>query len=101
MAVGFILDFANMGQDKYEAVMKEIGLDQKGAKWPEGIISHVAGKTANGWSVVDVWDSEQAFGRFKETRLGPAFGKVGGVPEPRVTTFTVFHRHPSAQYPSG
>jgi hypothetical protein len=95
MAAGFVLDFANMGQDKYDAVMKELGLVVgSNANYPQGILSHVAGKTPGGWCVVDVWESEAAFGRFRETRLGPAFAKVGGIPDPRVTTFQVYNKFP-------
>ncbi len=54
MSVAFVLQFDNMGQDKYEAVMRELGLDRLGANWPEGILGHTAGKTANGWCVVDI-----------------------------------------------
>jgi hypothetical protein len=95
MAIGFVLDFANMGQDKYDAVMKELHLGiGSNANWPEGILTHSAGKTATGWCVIDVWESEAHFGKFRETRLGPAFAKVGGIPEPKVTTFQVYNRFP-------
>ncbi len=95
MAIGFILEFANMGPDKYEAVMKELGLKPgSNGNYPEGIISHQAGKSPNGWCVVDIWESEAAFGKYRETRLGPAFAKVGGIPEPKVTTFQVHNRFP-------
>ena len=95
MAVGIILDFANMGQDKYEAVMKELGLAVgSNGNYPDGILTHIAGKTPTGWCVVDVWESEEKLGKFREARLGPAFAKVGGIPEPRVTTFQVHNRFP-------
>ena len=55
MSVALILQFDNVGQDKYDAVMRELGLDRLGAKWPEGILGHTAGKTADGWCVVDIW----------------------------------------------
>ena len=90
MPVGFVLEFANIGQDKYEAIMKELGLKVgSNAGWPEGILTHVAGPTPNGMCVVDVWESEAAFGKFMDSRLGPAFAKVGGMPQPKVTTFQV------------
>ena len=95
MAVGFILEFAGIGPEKYEAIMKELGLKVgSNGGWPEGIISHAAGKTASGMCVVDIWESEAHFGKFQETRLGPAFAKVGGMPEPKVTTFQVANRFP-------
>ena len=93
MSVAFVLQFDNLGQDKYDAVLRELGLDRIGAKWPEGILGHTAGKTANGWGVVDIWESEAAFAKFRESRLGPAFTSVGGIPEPKVTTFQVYNRY--------
>jgi hypothetical protein len=48
--------------------------------WPSGIISHVAGFTSDGMYVVDVWESQQDFDAFADTRLMPAFEAVGGLP---------------------
>jgi hypothetical protein len=94
MAVGFLLQFDKLGQDKYEAVMRELGLDHMGAKWPDGLLGHTAGSTpTGGWCVVDIWESEAAFGKFRDSRLGPAFAKVGGIAEPKVTTFQVYNRY--------
>lgn len=93
MSVAFVLEFNNLVQDKYDAITRELGLDQIGAKWPDGILGHTAGKTANGWCVVDIWESEAAFAKFRQARLEPAFAKVGGIPEPRVTTFQVYARY--------
>jgi hypothetical protein len=95
MAVGFILEFSGVGSDKYDAAMKELGLVQgSDANWPDGIISHVAGTNDAGAVVVDVWESEAHFGRFQESRLGPALAKVGGMPQPTVTTFQVVNKFP-------
>ena len=95
MAVIFVLDFPNTGMDKYDAVTKALGLDKKDAKWPKGIISHVAGKTSDGLCVVDVWESEEAFARFRDGELSPAFQKVGGIPQPRVTTAKLHNQYPA------
>src|SRR5437773_7010889 len=92
MAVMFSMEFTGVGADKYDAVMKELGLDKKGAKWPKGYLSHVAGKSPDGMSVVDVWESEAAFAKFREKQLMPAFEKVGGLPEPRVVVSKVVNR---------
>lgn len=92
MAVGLIMRFPGVGSDKYDAIMEELGLPfgDMGGDWPEGIISHAAGSTPDGgWTVVDVWESQQAFDRFLASRLEPAFEKVGGMPEPDVTPFRV------------
>jgi heme-degrading monooxygenase HmoA len=72
--------------------MSELGLDRMGAKWPDGVLGHTAGKTADGWCVVDIWESETAFAKFQESRLAEVFTKVG-IPEPKVTTFQVHNRY--------
>ncbi|MBI3856448.1 MAG: hypothetical protein HY293_12245 [Planctomycetes bacterium] len=89
MAIMFIVELPGVGQDKYDAVMKELGLDKAGGTWAKGIRSHSAGAGAGGWTVVDVWDSEADFAAFQQARLGPAFQKVGGLPEPKVTAIPV------------
>lgn len=40
------------------------------------IVSHVAGPTPDGWRVVDVWESEEALGRFRQ-KLMPLLEQVG------------------------
>jgi hypothetical protein len=98
MAVMSVLEFAHLGHEKYDALLKELGLDQSGAKWPDGILSHTAGKTAGGWCVVDVGESESAFEEFRATRLSPAFERVGGIPEPCITAVQVRNRHPATAH---
>jgi hypothetical protein len=87
------LEFPNMTEDKYRAVMRELGLDTKDAKWPDGSLEHTAGPSETGWAVFDVWQSEAHWKRFLEQRLSPAFLKVGGISPPRVRTFEVHNRH--------
>ncbi len=51
--------------------------------WPvEGLLAHIAGEGANGFRVVDVWESEDAFRRFGE-KLMPVLQEIGvdGQPE--------------------
>lgn len=53
------------------------------ADWPvEGMLVHVAGQSATGFRVVDVWKSEDDFRRFGE-KLMPILKEVGveGAPE--------------------
>jgi hypothetical protein len=95
MAVAFVLQFDSLDQPKYDAVMRELGLDRDGAEWPDGILEHTAGKTPDGWCVVDIWESEGDFAKFREARLGPASSKVGGMPQPKVTSFPVYNRYPA------
>ena len=52
--------------------------------WPvEGSIFHTAGQGENGFRVVDVWESEEAFQAFGE-HLGPIIEEVGVTAQPEV-----------------
>ena len=54
------------------------------ADWPvEGLLFHTAGESPSGFRIVDVWESEDAFGRFGEA-LMPILGEVGMTDEPEV-----------------
>jgi hypothetical protein len=45
--------------------------------WPvQGLLVHVAGEGTEGFRVVDVWESEEAFNQFGETLL-PILQEVG------------------------
>jgi heme-degrading monooxygenase HmoA len=89
MAVCLVMQFAGVDAGKYEEVMEELRLRGDKPDWPSGIISHVAGFTSDGMYVVDVWESQEDFDAFVESRLMPAFDAVGGVPQPQITTFEV------------
>jgi hypothetical protein len=49
---------------------------------PAGLILHVAGPTAEGVRVIDIWESEQAWQRFRAERLAPAIAALGGPARP-------------------
>lgn len=52
--------------------------------WPGGgILFHAAGPTDDGFRVIDVWESEEAFQRFGEV-IGPVLQEVGFPGEPRL-----------------
>src|SRR4051812_8498478 len=44
---------------------------------PDGLIQHVAASDGNSIVVADVWESEEALGRFFEERLGKALREAG------------------------
>lgn len=52
---------------------------------PEGLILHIAGPTAEGFRVIDVWRSEDAWERFRNDRLAPAIAALGGPARPAPT----------------
>lgn len=84
---------AGVDTSKYETVMEELGLRSANPNWPHGILSHVAGGTGEGMCVVDVWESQQDFDAFMNSRLKPAFDAVGGLPQPRVTSFQAYNSY--------
>ncbi len=96
MSVGLIMQFDGVGSEQYDQVMRELGLalhNDSGDNWPAGIVSHVAGaRPEGGWTVVDVWESQDAFDKFMNDRLGPALGAVGTLPEPTVSPFEVHNQ---------
>lgn len=52
--------------------------------WPAGgLLFHVAGPTDDGFRVIDVWESEEAFAAFGET-IGPILQEVGFPGEPKL-----------------
>jgi hypothetical protein len=54
------------------------------ADWPvEGLLAHAAGEGEGGFRVVDVWESQEAFGRFGET-LVPILREMGVEGDPEV-----------------
>jgi hypothetical protein len=57
---------------------------------PVGLILHVAGPTAEGVRVIDIWESEQAWQRFRAERLAPAIAALGGPACPE-STFRDLH----------
>jgi hypothetical protein len=78
MAVWFSLELP-MTEQQADAILRELGLTDKPAP---GQIFHVEGMTGGTIRVVDVWESEEAFGQFMQERLGPAFQRAGvQVPE--------------------
>lgn len=92
MSVLVTVEMQGMGTDKYDAVMKEMGLNKKGAKWPKGAESHVASAANDGLFVVDVWKSEADFKKFTEKTLGPALGKLGISVQPKITVRPLHNR---------
>ena len=86
MAIVMVQDIPGGTQEQYDEVAKRLtggrGLGSL-ADWPtDGILSHVAGPTADGWRVVDVWESEEAFARFGAV-IGPILEEIGmgGLPQ--------------------
>ena len=52
---------------------------------PAGLILHVAGPTDEGFRIIDVWESEEAWQDFRDLRLAPAIAALGGPSRPAPT----------------
>jgi hypothetical protein len=61
--------------DMYEAVSEKAMV---GGQLPEGCQLHIAGPVEEGWRVITVWDSPEAFDRFREEKLLPAIREIAG-----------------------
>jgi hypothetical protein len=60
------------------------------ADWPvEGLLVHIAGPGENSFRVVDVWESEEAFGRFGES-LMPILQDIGVQGRPEIYSAHTF-----------
>jgi hypothetical protein len=83
MSEVLVLEFEGLGRNAYDAVNRELGLnnDWSAGEIPAGLIDHVAGASSAGWVVVEVWESREAQAAFMENRLGAAL-QAGGVTEP-------------------
>lgn len=81
MPIVAVFELPNFTQEQYEeSVVKVTGGKSRvesPADWPvEGLLAHIAGQGENGFRVVDVWASEEAFNRFGET-LMPILAELG------------------------
>ena len=99
MAVCIIMEFAGMNAERYEALMNQLRLRGVNPAFPNGVVSNVVGFTRDGAYVVNVLGLEALFEDFLLNRLTPALGAVGGLPQPRVTTFEVYKSYTAS--PSG
>jgi hypothetical protein len=86
MAIGMIFDIPGVTQAQYEQVRKAVSPDNR---LPSGMLSHVGGPTDNGWCVVEVWESDEAAGKFFQEQLGQELQKAGINGQPR--RFEVFN----------
>lgn len=73
MAIITLLEFPGLTQEQYERA----GASLAGGP-PEGILYHSCGSYGDGWRVVDIWESREAFDRFVDDAFLPAVRSAGG-----------------------
>jgi hypothetical protein len=84
MAYGILFEFTDeVGKKHYDAVNAKLGVDMAGGSgpFPAGLRSHAGGASADGFFVIEVWDSKGEQEQWMAERLGPALAEVG-VPAP-------------------
>lgn len=88
MPIVAVFQAPSLTQERYEESVRRVP-DGKNrlespADWPvEGLLAHVAGQGENGFRIVDVWESEDAFRRFGGT-LMPILDEVGVEGQPEI-----------------
>jgi hypothetical protein len=80
-----------VGTDMYDGVNAAMDIDNDP---PAGLIFHWAGEVDGKWTITDIWESREAYDRFRDERLFPAIRQVSGMdpaegPQPTVTESAV------------
>ena len=89
MSVVAVFQGPSLTQEKYEQTVRKLTGGKKprmesASDWPvAGLLVHIAGNGANGFRVVDVWESEEAFRSFGEA-LMPILQELGIDVQPEV-----------------
>ena len=65
---------SGMTAEQYDNVWED--LKKEGHSNPKGLIHHVGAPSKDGWTVVDVWESDEHFNEFGKT-LAPIMEKNG------------------------
>ena len=72
MAVALLLEFPGATQEQFDQIAEKIGNMS-----PPGLLYHVEGPIEGGWRVVDVWESQEAVGKFFQETLGYVLQEAG------------------------
>ena len=92
MAYGVVHQFAGGTKEQYEASVAAV--HPSDGSLPEGQVSHVAGPSADGWTIVAIHDSKESWERFRDGTIMPRLeaGIDGGfAAPPEETTFEVYN----------
>ena len=82
MAWAYVQTVPDGSLEEYDKVTREMG----DIGIPEGLIIHVAGKVGGGIRIINVWESEGHYERFRDETLIPAFQRAfGGMPDAEAT----------------
>lgn len=90
MAYAIVNEFPGGTKQNYEAAVAVVHPSPD--TLPEGQTYHYAGPTADGWTVIAIWDSKERWESFRDDTLLPGLQGLGadGFPgPPQVTEFEV------------
>ncbi len=68
-----------LNAEMYEALTSKV---MPGDQLPDGCELHIGGPVEGGWRVITVWESREAFRRFREAKLLPAIKELAGEEPP-------------------
>jgi hypothetical protein len=88
MPVVVVHEGPTLTQERYEEIVRKLtggkSRLESPSDWPvDGLLVHAVGQAGSGFRVVDVWESEEAFGRFGEA-LEPILQETGVEDPPEV-----------------
>jgi hypothetical protein len=86
MAVGVLMNFSGGDNAAYNRVLERMGLTE--GRPPAGALFHMAGETDDGFRVVDIWESAEAYQKFAQEQIGPLSG-AEGFPAPEVSMWEI------------
>ena len=90
MVVAVQLDFRESMIDQYDQMAERLGM-LPGSPAQRHELFHWVMKTDDGFRVVDVWESKEAFEEFEQEKLQPMFKEVGIRRSPEVQFFDVYN----------
>ncbi|MDP9344188.1 MAG: hypothetical protein M3P44_00410 [Actinomycetota bacterium] len=91
MAYGVVHQFAGGTKEQYDASVAAV--HPSDGSLPEGQLTHVAGPSADGWTIVVIHDSKESWEKFRDGTLLPRLqaGVDGGfAAPPQEMTFEVY-----------
>ena len=90
MSYGVVHQFAGGTQSQYQASVAIV--HPSDGSLPAGQLFHAAGPSADGWTVVVVYDTQEGYEQFRDDVLMPKMAEIEGgfTTPPKETTFEVF-----------
>jgi hypothetical protein len=93
MAYGVVHQFAGGTKEQYEASVAAV--HPSDGSLPEGQLSHMAGPSADGWTIVATHDSKESWEKFRDGTLMPRMEAGiddGFTAPPQEATFEVYNQ---------